>query len=331
LILAAWPVRKTETQRDNNLQEYRVKKGFTLIELLVVIAIIAILLSILLPSMSLARAQSRQVTCGTNLRNLHRAIFLYTLEQNDYHHANWSNTALRFRRGIRGVRVLYRPDLLVSGQGPSYWTQLYDNYLGSPHEASFYQLSNGIGGQESLPSWDNSRCPDAEYMLRAFRRKRGTPSEDPGDSSAYFDHDPYTLWSTYGFNGVTPGFDQVPDGQTPTFFRPAKAGESNYDRVPTQISRIQFPAELIMAHDGAEVMMDGNGDTLLQLDQWNDVDDPGWREEYFRHPGGSQVLWLDGHVEPISRNRAQTELERYKKKTRGGQYRPPLTWYSARN
>jgi prepilin-type N-terminal cleavage/methylation domain-containing protein len=53
------------------------KKGFTLIELLVVIAIIALLVSILMPSLQRARELARRSACGMNLGSLGKGIMLY--------------------------------------------------------------------------------------------------------------------------------------------------------------------------------------------------------------------------------------------------------------
>jgi prepilin-type N-terminal cleavage/methylation domain-containing protein/prepilin-type processing-associated H-X9-DG protein len=54
-----------------------MRKGFTLIELLVVIAIIALLLSIVTPSLRMAKEHARRLMCSTNLKSLGTGLHVY--------------------------------------------------------------------------------------------------------------------------------------------------------------------------------------------------------------------------------------------------------------
>lgn len=70
--------------RSRSHQRIERLAAFTLIELLVVISIIVLLLAILLPSLSKAREQAKQVVCASNLQGFGRGFYLYAGENRDY-------------------------------------------------------------------------------------------------------------------------------------------------------------------------------------------------------------------------------------------------------
>ncbi len=59
------------------------RAAFTLIELLVVVSVIALLLAILLPSLSMAHESGNMTVCGTQMNQLYNASFLYATENED--------------------------------------------------------------------------------------------------------------------------------------------------------------------------------------------------------------------------------------------------------
>ena len=58
--------------------------AFTLIELLVVVSIIALLVSILIPALSKAREQAKQVVCAANLRSVSMTYLMYGFDADDW-------------------------------------------------------------------------------------------------------------------------------------------------------------------------------------------------------------------------------------------------------
>jgi len=80
------------------------RHGFTLIELLVVIGIIAILMAILLPSLSMARMHAKRVVSTSNMRQIGLAMALYTEDNRGFFpetsHGLTGSNAIRKRSWI---------------------------------------------------------------------------------------------------------------------------------------------------------------------------------------------------------------------------------------
>ncbi|HUU99009.1 MAG TPA: prepilin-type N-terminal cleavage/methylation domain-containing protein [Phycisphaerae bacterium] len=83
------------------------RRGFTLIELLVVVAIIALLISILLPSLVSARRQAKRSVCVSNLHQIGVAMPQYTQENNDWFPSCSNNPAEGDEEDEDGDRIVY--------------------------------------------------------------------------------------------------------------------------------------------------------------------------------------------------------------------------------
>ncbi|MFN4242232.1 MAG: type II secretion system protein [Tepidisphaerales bacterium] len=115
--------------------------AFTLVELLVVIGIIAVLISILLPTLARARQHAQGVQCASNLRQLHISFMTYADKNNGFFPAPWNNE----RNGIDPNNWIYQWPYIMSTYVVSRTTPIPPGY--SPMNTRTFP------GQNITPDW----------------------------------------------------------------------------------------------------------------------------------------------------------------------------------
>lgn len=156
----------------------RKSRGFTLIELLVVVAIIALLISILLPSLSQAREQARRAVCASNLRSISQAMVTY---------ANDNNDAVPAHRGSE-------PSYVMINAFGSQWHlgELIGPYMGGEPP----QRINGLITEETYRYWREAGggemffCPSTGNI-----RREGEAWSYPSEYGAFMDY--AQIWHFY--------------------------------------------------------------------------------------------------------------------------------------
>lgn len=127
----------------------RLRRAFTLIELMVVVAIIALLVAILLPSLSAARAHAKTVACSANLHSVGLAVSNY----------------------LYGSRGTYPASYLYPSDKEGSWTvaaQTDDHTYGYLHW-SYFMYDSGQVGEKAFqcPQMTNGGAPRTNPGLNA--------------------------------------------------------------------------------------------------------------------------------------------------------------------
>ncbi|NOX59680.1 MAG: prepilin-type N-terminal cleavage/methylation domain-containing protein [Planctomycetes bacterium] len=152
----------------------RLRNGFTLVELLVVVSIIALLISILLPSLQKARESAKRVACNANIRGMAQASHTYAADDRNelvvpigqgdgkYPKRNLSYAGAGGKSGLG----------ITKNANTSNWSGKSGSEIGAPHRPLNNMLYKGgfnkpQGGgfiqedwsQDALLDLGNFKCP----------------------------------------------------------------------------------------------------------------------------------------------------------------------------
>jgi prepilin-type N-terminal cleavage/methylation domain-containing protein/prepilin-type processing-associated H-X9-DG protein len=240
--------------------------AFTLVELLVVIGIIAVLIGILMPTLAGARRSAKAIRCAANLRSLGAAVVIYAQEQKGY---------------VPTYRSLY------PGQTRTWYDQLARYVFNRPANGTPASVINDPDFEKSIfvgcPEFTFARLPAAAVLNTSLGY--GITTLPVAPLTPTFPHQ-------YNYHVTVPPI-------------PSNAGR--------YFKLVEFKQPTNRA-----LMADMNGfgglraaDAEPPTDEFNYTGQPGNNKlgdiDYYRHGKpfdlnrrGTNVLFVDGHVEPCT-------------------------------
>lgn len=270
------------------------RNGFTLIELLVVVAIIALLISILLPSLSRAREIAKRTVCASNLGGIGRGIKVYANDNDDWYPATY------FKLSTAGSTENSHEVTFITKLAKDLETPANDSNTSlltnqHPSRSLFLLVINGTCTPKQFV------CPSSGDTEDDLRNRDGSNQKAAQPGVNRFDFRGYPFLS-YGYqmpfgNKANPNENLDPRmpimADKGPFFESGAEGNSNKSNTGDKVKNPPFDK-------GKDVKYDQTGDKILQMenDKWRPYNSRNHNQE------GQQVLYQDGHVDfekkPIS-------------------------------
>ena len=280
-------------------------RGFTLVELLVVIGVIAVLISLLLPALTKAREAAIQTQCMSNLRQFGIADQMY-VNQHHWHMPGWWGSS--------------------ASDSPPYDPHAYNAY--NRYWGGWPEFRKALG----MPILKDNLayrcyvtrkwfCPDALRALDPAPNPTAFPQGDPDTHQFY-----YPVHYSYGMNVMGVDYNQE-TGSNSDVWDPAAtqadpvklpADQQMHGFRPRQVKR---PAEKLHFADAMYFVINvyGVGPNTALYKGWHNkisnydttkettyADSNGintQRTIAWRHKGGANVVFFDGHGEWLDKTR----------------------------
>ena len=298
-------LRTNMTQRHTPSQKNRLPlHGFTLVELLVVIAIIGVLIGLLLPAVQSAREAARRVSCNNHLKQIGLAVSLTEDTSKVYPSGRLTRDPFDVSWAFR-ILPMMEEQAIFDARNPDdtvpCWDESNATAMRTPVSTFFCPSHRSPSADRNFDNNNNppvvtNAAAGGDYSAVAGTYFNYSPSENGGI-------DPKQAGAIHTFSKVR--ISQVSDGLSKTFV----VGERHFpppdSSVPANMVHYQQGDTSHFASDTPHTLF---RDTVRGLA--DGVQDTSNRKFGSRHPGITQFVFLDGHVEAIS-NYADIDVLRW--------------------